>query len=421
MKRFEKQKLVLVALVVLLGMSMLGGCGKKHKTQETQETQAPVVEAALGEELLKVIENPTEEEISEEELSEELEENLEEEDIMHRPDRKVRGIYVTGPIAGTEKMEQLMELVESTALNTIVLDIKNDEGIISYHLDYEEAEEMGACVRYVSDMQGLLKTLHEKGIYVIGRIVCFKDPVLAAGRPELALCKPDGKPVTDSYGLAWVNPYKQEVWEYLCNIARSATLDGFDEIQFDYVRFPIGNDANAADYGVDMETYTRQMGLTDFFLYMEENLHEAGIFYGADLFGTVIGSDVDRDRTGQDYLEIAGLCDNICPMVYPSHYNPGTFGLDVPDAHPYETVYGAMSKSVEVMKEAGMEEHALVRPWLQCFTASWVSGHIDYHAKQIREQIQAVYDAGYDEWILWSAAINYEQVPEALEGLEIED
>lgn len=331
---------------------------------------------------------------------------------------KVKGIYVTGPMAGNSKMRDLISLVENTELNTMVIDIKNDEGNITYNMDLASVQDSNACQNYVKDMKGLLNELHEKNIYVIGRIVCFKDPVLAANRTDLKLCKPDGKAVTDGNGLEWVNPYKEDVWDYLCSIAEQAVLDGFDEIQFDYVRFPIGKDANAADYGVDTESYTRQQGLDDFFAYASKRLHEKDILFGADLFGTVIGSDVDRRATGQDYVNIASVCDNICPMVYPSHYANGTFGITVPDADPYGTIYGAMSKSMTVLTEGGVAESATVRPWLQCFTASWVTGHISYDAEQIAKQIDAVYDAGYEEFILWNAQNRYGQVEDGLKKVK---
>lgn len=336
------------------------------------------------------------------------------------PSVKVRGIYVTGPVAGSGRMSELTELVNSTELNAMVIDIKNDEGNITYKMELPYASDMGACVRYVADMPALIESLHEQDIYVIGRIVCFKDPVLAKAHPELALCKPDGTAVTDANGLEWVNPYKQEVWDYLCQVAEQATEDGFDEIQFDYVRFPIGDDANAADYGVNMDEYTREEGLEDFFEYTEERLHESGIIAGADLFGTVIGSDVDRAQTGQNYVTIAKKMDVLSPMIYPSHYAAGTFGLDVPDAEPYEAITSALQLSQKEL--SGNEgKGAVVRPWLQCFTAIWVQGHIDCDSDAVRAQIQAVYDAGYDEWILWNASNRYDQVKEALEGLTVTD
>lgn len=332
-----------------------------------------------------------------------------------RPNIKVKGIYITGPTAGTKRMKELVELITSTEMNAIVLDIKNDGGNVTYKIENQQAQEMNACIRYVRDMPGLIKDLHEQGIYVIGRIVCFKDGILAKNRPELALCKPDGTPVTDGKGQPWVNPYKKEVWEYICDLAEQATLDGFDEIQFDYVRFPIGDDANKADYGVDLKTYPREDGLNDFFDYANERLHKKEIIFGADLFGTVIGSDTDRDRTGQDYVDLAMKADALYPMIYPSHYGPYTFGFEVPDAHPYGTIKGAMELSQKQLARLGDSiPSAIIRPWLQCFSAPWVKGHINYGSVQLRQQIQAVYDAGYEEWILWNASNRYGYVKQAL-------
>ena len=329
------------------------------------------------------------------------------------PPVKVKGIYVTGPAAGSERMEQLIDLVSSTELNTMVIDVKNDEGNLTYKMEVPASANLEAGIRYVKDMPALVERLHQQGIYVIARIVCFKDPVLAAARPELALRLPDGKAVMDANGLAWVNPYKEEVWDYLCTLAECASRDGFDEIQFDYVRFPIGNDANAADYGVDMSAYPREAGLTDFFNYASGRLHEKQIIFGADLFGTIIGSDVDRDRTGQNYLSIAEHTDAICPMIYPSHYANGTFGMNVPDQYPYETIANALQLSKEELGETDSPK-GVVRPWLQCFNAIWVDGHITYGSKEVHDQIQAVYDAGYEEWFLWHASNHYEQVKSAL-------
>ena len=329
------------------------------------------------------------------------------------PPIKVKGIYITGAMAGTKNMKNLVELVETTEMNAIVLDIKNDGGNVTYKMDNAQAQSIGACVRYVKDMPALIKELHEKGIYVIGRIVCFKDPILARKRPDLALCQPDSTPVTDGKGNPWVNPFKKGVWEYICDLAEQATRDGFDEIQFDYVRFPIGSSANKAVYGVDLSTYSKEQGLTDFFSYVEKRLHKSNIIFGADLFGTVIGSPTDRKSTGQDYVKIASMTDNICPMVYPSHYASRTFGLEVPDAHPYTTILKAMQLSQDELAKDSLPK-ARVRAWLQCFSAPWVPGHINYGSAQVKQQIQAVYDAGYDEWILWNASNRYGQVKAAL-------
>ena len=320
---------------------------------------------------------------------------------------KVKGIYVTGPMAGNNAFENLLTLVDDTELNAMVIDVKNDAGEITYRMSQETAQEMGACINYIRDMENFMKKLKEHGVYTIARIVCFKDPYLAEHHPELALKKPDGTAIVDGHGLAWVNPYKEEVWEYLVDVARKAGEIGFDEIQFDYVRFPIGSDAEAADYGVDRNVYTKEQAITGFLTYAAEELHKEGIPVTADVFGTIIGSETDVQQVGQDYAELGNIVDAICPMVYPSHYGNGVFGLSVPDAYPYETVYEAMKDSVEELADIPKEQQAVVRPWLQAFTATWVEGYISYGGDQIRAQIQAVYDAGYEEWILWNASNHY--------------
>lgn len=320
---------------------------------------------------------------------------------------RVKGIYVTGPMAGSGGFQDLLTLVDETELNAMVIDVKNDEGQITYSMPLESAGDMGACVAYIGDIESLMAQLKEHGIYAIARIVCFKDPCLAQHRPELALMKPDKTPVMDANGLAWVNPYQTEVWEYLTDIALKAAQDGFDEIQFDYVRFPIGEDADQADYGVDMESYPKQQAITDFLGFASGKLDDMGIPVTADVFGTIIGSETDVERVGQDYVQLGKTVKALCPMVYPSHYGNGVFGLAVPDAMPYETVLEALTDSQEELAAVPEGQRAVVRPWLQAFTATWVQGHISYNGEEIRRQIQAVYDAGYEEWFLWNATNRY--------------
>lgn len=331
----------------------------------------------------------------------------------HEDRIKVRGIYVSGPMAGSAGMENLIDLIDNTELNAVVIDVKNDEGNITYQMDLQTAQEMGACINYISDMEGLMAELKEHDIYTIARIVCFKDPYLAEHNPQLALKKADGSNLTDAYGLTWVNPYKEEVWEYLTDVALAAADMGFDEIQYDYVRFPIGNEAETADYGVDIQSYPKEQAIMNFLDYAAERLHEKGIPVTADVFGTIIGSAIDVEQVGQDYVGLGSTVDVLCPMIYPSHYGKGVFGFDVPDAYPYETVYAALMASKNELAGIADDDRAVVRPWLQAFTATWVSGHITYGGDEIREQIQAVYDAGYEEWILWNASNRYTD-----EGLE---
>lgn len=367
-------------------------------SEETQESEAAAVGGALEDDT----HNTDSQDVTETAGDQETDWIYSSDD---RP--KVKGIYVTGPMAGNNAFENLLTLVDDTELNAMVIDVKNDAGEITYRMSQETAQEMGACINYIRDMENFMKKLKEHGVYTIARIVCFKDPYLAEHHPELALKKPDGTAIVDGHGLAWVNPYKEEVWEYLVDVARKAGEIGFDEIQFDYVRFPIGSDAEAADYGVDRNVYTKEQAITGFLTYAAEELHKEGIPVTADVFGTIIGSETDVQQVGQDYAELGNIVDAICPMVYPSHYGNGVFGLSVPDAYPYETVYEAMKDSVEELADIPKEQQAVVRPWLQAFTATWVEGYISYGGDQIRAQIQAVYDAGYEEWILWNASNGY--------------
>lgn len=323
-----------------------------------------------------------------------------------REHESVKGIYVTGPMAGSASMDGLISMVDETELNAMVIDIKNDEGDLTCEMGLDSAEELGACAGYIADIEGLMAKLKDHDIYTIARIVCFKDPHLAAGRQELALRKPDGTLVADAGGLAFVNPCRREVWEYIVDVAVGAARLGFDEVQFDYVRFPVGEDADAADYGEGVKE-TKEQTITEFLTYAADRLHGEGIVLGADIFGTIIGSETDAGRVGQDYPSVASVVDVVCPMVYPSHYAAGSFGLDVPDAHPYETIRGALEWSVRELQSVDPGRRAVVRPWLQSFTATWVPGHIPYGEKEIREQIRAVYDAGYEEWILWNASNRY--------------
>lgn len=324
---------------------------------------------------------------------------------------KVKGIYVSGPVAGIARMDTLIDLVDQTELNAMVIDIKNDEGKVTYKMQSEQVLEIDAGVGYIKDIDELVSKCKEKDIYLIARIVAFRDPYLAEQKPEWAVHTKDGEIFRDKSGLAWVNPYKREVWDYLAEIASQAAYAGFDEIQFDYIRFSTDIKEEEVNYGTESESVDKIGIITEFTEYMYKKLMPQGVYVAADVFGTVIDNETDQAIVGQDYVQMAQYLDYICPMVYPSHYYSGSYGISIPDAEPYNTIYAAASSSAEELKAVPGEECAHVRLWLQSFTASWVPGHISYGREQIRAQIKGAYDAGYDEWILWNAAVNYQ--PEA--------
>lgn len=333
---------------------------------------------------------------------------------------KVRGLYITGPIAGSEKIDEIIQLIDETELNAVVMDVKDDDGHITFSMEGNDTvTKLDACVAYIGDMPALMEKFREHNIYTIARIPCFKDPTLAAGMPEVALCKPDGTPIVDGKGVAWVNPCKKDVWEYLVSIGKSCKTLGFDEVQFDYVRFPVGDDAEEADYGEEVTPENKHTYIEAFLTYATKELHAVDMPVTADLFGTIIGSEIDVEQVGQDYVALASSVDALCPMIYPSHYGPGNFNLDVPDAKPYETILAALEGSKKELASLKEEDTAIIRPWLQAFTAPWVKGHITYDGDAIRAQIQATYDAGYEEWILWNASCKYNA--DGLEPAETEN
>lgn len=337
-----------------------------------------------------------------------------------RTPTEAKGIFVTGPIAGTTTtMPKLVELVENTTLNAMVIDIKNDAGEITYKMGLPLSQEIGAEVRYVADMPALIRELKEKGIYLIARIVAFKDPILAEKKPEYAVKNPDGSVFYDNNDLAWVNPYKEEVWDYLIDLSKEAAELGFDEIQYDYIRFSTAQGISEADFGAEAEKMTKQEAIGGFLKKAYETLAPMGVFVSADVFGTIICNESDGELIGQDYVEMAKHCDYICPMVYPSHYVNNAYGISVPDAKPYELINAAIADGeakLAAAKEADESIHiAKQRPWLQAFTATWVQGHISYQGKQLQDQIRGAADAGVEEWLLWNAANNYDRVKSGLQ------
>lgn len=324
---------------------------------------------------------------------------------FHTP---IKGIYVTGPMAGHAKMADLEALAAATEINAMVIDLKNDEGIVTTKLELPLVQEMGTGMAYIKDLQELVDRLHEEGLYLIARIVAFRDPLLAQRHPELCIQRKDGGVFLDRNGLAWVNPYRKEVWEYLVSLGEAAAEVGFDEIQFDYIRFPTEIKDEDADYGEESLEKSKQDVISEFTAYAYEQLSPLGVAVSADVFGTIIDNADDAERIGQDYRTMAQNLDYICPMVYPSHYNDGVYGLEHPDLQPYETVLAALQASNETLGMLPEEqERADVRAWLQDFTAVWVQHHQSYGAEQLRQQIQAVYDSGCTEWILWNAKCSY--------------
>lgn len=319
----------------------------------------------------------------------------------------VRGIYLTGYTAGSAtRVDELIKLIDETELNAVVIDVKDDSGQVTYATDAPELRAIpGAVSGKIKDIDALMGQLAAHDIYPIARIVTFKDSVFASAHPEFAVKHSDGSVWRDRTGQGWLNPYKKENWEYALAVARDAVRHGFREIQFDYVRFP--SDGKVRDMvfpGADERSHKEV--IRDFLKYAREQLAPLGVYVSADVFGLVTAA-VDDLTIGQQYEDIVANVDYVCPMVYPSHYGPGNYGLADPDSAPYETVLKAMQDAIRRRAEG----QAIIRPWLQDFS---LRHH--YGPAEVRAQIQAVYDAGLNEWILWNPFNKYTVDALAKEG-----
>jgi hypothetical protein len=318
-----------------------------------------------------------------------------------------KGIYVTAS-AMVNRRDEIIDIADTTEINALVIDVKDDNGRITYNMNSELVQEIGAATNTISDMENLIYTLKDKGIYTIARIVAFKDPYLASQKQEWAIKKMDGSLYQDNNNQYWINPYKREVWDYLIEVATEAAKIGFDEIQFDYIRFSTGGGIENADYGEDAVDISKEDIITEFTKQAYEKLKPLGVFVSADVYGTIISSQIDAALIGQNYVEMSKYLDYICPMIYPSHFGEGNYGIEYPDLQPQDIVRKVLVASKEKLDTIPEEEHrAIVRPWLQDFTASWISNYQVYGGKQVREQIEGVYAAGYEEWILWNSTGRY--------------
>ena len=389
--------------IFLAAAVLLSGC-KRYDPVETTETLPPVVvqEENTGSETLE-----TEQETEGTAAPEAVEvTTAEEPEPPERRPVKVKGIYLSAHVAGNEeKMQEMIQKIDETEINAVVIDVKDDNGRITFQMDQPLVEETGAVEAFIPDIQGLMDTLKEHNIYTIARVVSFRDPYLAEKKPELALKLADGSLYRDKKGMAWVNPYKQEMWDYLVDVGIQAHQVGFDEIRFSTEK-GIGD---VVYDEADVRGRDKKTVITEFVQYASEKLKDEGAFVAADVFGAVMGGGIDSDTVGQSYGDMANQLDYICPMIYPSHYGDGNFGIEHPDTQPYDTILAALQLSREDLSgyETEGQDQASVRPWLQDFTASYLKNYIKYGNDEIRAQIQAVYDAGYEEWLLWSAACNY--------------
>lgn len=317
-------------------------------------------------------------------------------------------------ISATENIDACIELANNSEINAFVLDLK-ESACVYFDTENEIAKQVG-YVWPVYDLDEVLAKCHENNIYVIGRIVCFKDPKLAQTFPDRAICDSAGNmlyfPTEGSNAFA--SPYDSRNWDYYISIGEEAIAHGIDEIQFDYVRFPTGNTTSGATpyFGPADEVPSKADAINRFLLTARTRLQDKyGVPVGADIFGIAVTSSLDGDILGQDW-ETVGLTgvDSLCPMIYPSHYALGTMlngaVYEKPDKEPYAMMYGVLMNGRQYSDQEG---YSTVRPYLQAFTAEYIGkdNYLVYDYDAINAQIRGLQDAGFSEFILWNAAVEY--------------
>ncbi len=316
----------------------------------------------------------------------------------------IKAAYLTYFGVGDREIRgRVLDLLDRTELNAVVIDVKGDRGWIPYRTEVPLAREAGTQgPAIVKDFDRILADLKARGVYTIARIVVFKDNVLAHHRRDWAVIDTrTGQPWLDREGLGWVDPFREEVWGYVIAIAQEAAQKGFDEIQFDYLRFPTDGELGAARYSRPNTRETRLPAIAAFLARARKELAPTGVFLAADIFGYTAFNENDTD-IGQRVENLAEYLDYLSPMLYPSGYHLGIPGYRNPVEHPYQVVF----ESVKGIRRRTAIYPVKIRPWIQDFR-DYAFDRRPFGVKEVRAQAQAAEDAGAVGWMLWNPRNDY--------------
>ena len=324
---------------------------------------------------------------------------------------KVRGLYATGWSAGLpKKMDNLIATLHKTGLNSIVIDVKDSDGAVTYYTSgVPLAVEIGACHKSARqnrcpEIDATLKKLKDAHIYTIARVVCFNDPILARARHEYAIKSKAGGIWHNAHG-PWVDPTIQAVWQYNVDIAIDAIKHGFDEIQWDYIRFPSEGNLKLCQYSKPTDHGQASIIIAQYLEFAQKALAQYHVPISADIFG-LTGTSTSDMGIGQKINPIADFVNTVCPMVYPSHFAHGEYHMPNPNAQPYKTILVSLHDARRRLSAS----KAIIRPWLQAFTL----GPPHYGPHEVMEQLRGVKDNNLSEFLWWSPQNKYENVEEAL-------
>ncbi|HEV2065199.1 MAG TPA: putative glycoside hydrolase [Thermomicrobiales bacterium] len=312
----------------------------------------------------------------------------------------IKGIYANWSILTTPGgLDDLIGIANTTEVNAIVIDIKQDT--VYYDSQVPFFRDAGT-VNPIMDVNAILNTLKDNSIYAIARLVVFQDPLVAEARPDLAVKDADGGLWVNEMGVAWVNAFNEELWDANIALATEATRLGFDEIQYDYVRFPSDGDLSTAEFGREYTAEAREAAITAFMKRSYTAIHGEGGRLAADLFGFVTIVD-DEQYIGQRFSALEPYLDYVCMMIYPSHFSEGNIASAPghPNDYPYETILESLQRAEQNVPGSGSK----FRPWLQDFSYGY-NGLRDYTKEDIRAQIDAAEEFGASGWLLWGDPFN---------------
>lgn len=312
-------------------------------------------------------------------------------------DRQVRGIHLTCWGAGSPKLRRdMIKKISGSVINTVVIALKETDGKV-YVPGVEKAHKFGSYQAAITDPAGMLKDFKDAKLYTVARIVVFKDKVVPKARKDLAVRTPSGDLWRSRNGATWVDPYNKEVWDYNLDLAELAAKLGFDEIQFDYIRYPSEGNTALCRYSKPHNRQAATQNLKDFLVYARKRLAPYKVKISADVFGLTT-SVKDDMGIGQDIATLASGADYVYPMMYPSHYNPGEYNIKNPNASPYKVINRGLK---DAMGKLG-SDYARLRPYLQDFSL----GH-KYGPAEVRAQLVATRLNLLESWVLWNAANKY--------------
>jgi len=323
----------------------------------------------------------------------------------------VRGLYYTGDAIGQRKVVEDIIKFKGAGINTVVFDVKDIPGNLSYKSNLAVVREIGSDrYRPIDNISALLRYLRENDIYVIARIACFRDDLALKEKPQWAIQSARGGVWNRNGRELWLDPTNAQVQQYAIDLACEIADLGADEIQFDYVRFPTEGDRGDAVYAYNFGRISRRETIAEFLKNAQQAIHSHNANFSIDIFGVVAwGFEGDIESTGQQIGLLAGYCDVISPMLYPSHFNDNFRGKSHPGDEPYYFIYQGSKMVAEL---SGGRTH--VRPWLQAF--GWRVSN--YNAAYIKEQVRASIDAQCSGYLFWNAKNSYDTVISALAALE---